>query len=194
MTASPPPYPWRPGKEKNAYDPLCIPAGLVPISGARRTSRCPFFLASTVTVFLHFLIMTMMFNPHVPEIRGGATLAFIFQLGVFVITTFAILFMISIHQMLLKKRKKELGLYTILGMEKKHISLILFWENAIQTTASLALGLILGFVGGQLMWMILLRMLNSPDGLPYTFSLTALTAQPSSFSDYLSSQLRFPCS
>jgi len=145
-------------------------------SNLRRTQNVtlPFFLASTVTVFLHFLIMTMMFNPHVPEIRGGATLAFIFQLGVFVITTFAILFMISIHQMLLKKRKKELGLYTILGMEKKHISLILFWENAIQTTASLALGLILGFVGGQLMWMILLRMLNSPDGLPYTFSLTAL--------------------
>lgn len=145
-------------------------------SNLRRTQNVtlPFFLASTVTVFLHFLIMTMMFNPHVPEIRGGATLAFIFQLGVFVITTFAILFMISIHQMLLKKRKKELGLYTILGMEKKHISLILFWENAIQTTASLALGLILGFVGGQLMWMILLRMLNSPDGLPYTFSLRAL--------------------
>lgn len=145
-------------------------------SNLRRTQNVtlPFFLASTVTVFLHFLIMTMMFNPHVPEIRGGATLAFIFQLGVFVITTFAILFMISIHQMLLKKRKKELGLYTILGMEKKHISLILFWENAIQTTTSLALGLILGFVGGQLMWMILLRMLNSPDGLPYTFSLTAL--------------------
>ena len=134
----------------------------------------PFFIASTVTVFLHFLIMTMMFNPHVPEIRGGSTLAFIFQLGVFVITTFAILFMISIHQMLLKKRKKELGLYTILGMEKKHISLILFWENTLQTLASLVLGLALGWIGGRLMWMILLRMLNSPNGLPYAFSWTAL--------------------
>ncbi len=134
----------------------------------------PFFIASTVTVFLHFLIMTMMFNPHVPEIRGGATLAFIFQLGVFVITTFAILFMISIHQMLLKKRKKELGLYTILGMEKKHISLILCWENWIQTLASLGLGLLLGLVGGRLIWMILLRILNSPNGLPYAFSWTAL--------------------
>ena len=131
-------------------------------------------IASTVTVFLHFLIMTMMFNPHVPEIRGGATLAFIFQLGVFVITTFAILFMISIHQMLLKKRKKELGLYTILGMEKKHISLILCWENWIQTLASLGLGLLLGLVGGRLIWMILLRILNSPNGLPYAFSWTAL--------------------
>ena len=67
----------------------------------------PFFIASTVTVFLHFLIMTMMFNPHVPEIRGGTTLAFIFQLGVFVITTFAILFMISIHQMLLKSGRRN---------------------------------------------------------------------------------------
>ena len=134
----------------------------------------PFFIASTVTVFLHFLIMTMMFNPHVPEIRGGTTLAFIFQLGVFVITTFAILFMISIHQMLLKKRKKELGLYTILGMEKKHISLILFWENTLQALASLVLGLALGWIGGRLMWMILLRMLNSPNGLPYAFSWTAL--------------------
>lgn len=134
----------------------------------------PFFIASTVTVFLHFLIMTMMFNPHVPEIRGGATLAFIFQLGVFVITTFAILFMISIHQMLLKKRKKELGLYTILGMEKKHISLILCWENWIQTLASLGLGLLLGLVGGRLIWMILIRILNSPNGLPYAFSWTAL--------------------
>ena len=134
----------------------------------------PFFIASTVTAFLHFLIMTMMFNPHVPEIRGGATLAFIFQLGVFVITTFAILFMISIHQMLLKKRKKELGLYTILGMEKKHISLILCWENWIQTLASLGLGLLLGLVGGRLIWMILLRILNSPNGLPYAFSWTAL--------------------
>ena len=134
----------------------------------------PFLIASTVTVFLHFLIMTMMFNPHVPEIRGGATLAFIFQLGVFVITTFAILFMISIHQMLLKKRKKELGLYTILGMEKKHISLILCWENWIQTLASLGLGLLLGLVGGRLIWMILLRILNSPNGLPYAFSWTAL--------------------
>ena len=94
----------------------------------RRTQNVtlPFFIASTVTVFLHFLIMTMMFNPHVPEIRGGSTLAFIFQLGVFVITTFAILFMISIHQMLLKKRKKELGLYRSWEWEKKHISWILF--------------------------------------------------------------------
>ena len=82
--------------------------------------------------------------------------------------------MISIHQMLLKKRKKELGLYTILGMEKKHISLILCWENWIQTLASLGLGLLLGLVGGRLIWMILLRILNSPNGLPYAFSWTAL--------------------
>lgn len=73
-----------------------------------------------------------------------------------------------------KKRKKELGLYTILGMEKKHISLILCWENWIQTLASLGLGLLLGLVGGRLIWMILLRILNSPNGLPYAFSWTAL--------------------
>lgn len=141
-----------------------------------RTVTLPYFLANTLTILLYYLVLNLMLNPNVANLPGGSILDFIFSLGVVVISIFSAVFMISISQMLLKRRKKELGLYTVLGLEKKHIALIVFWENGLQILAALVFSIGLGIIGGRLIWMLLLRILETPEALPYVFSFQAISA------------------
>ena len=64
---------------------------------------------------------------------GGSSTAAMMGLGVFVIGLFAVLFLFYTNSFIMKRRKKEIGLYNILGMEKRHIANILF-RDAVSYT------------------------------------------------------------
>jgi putative ABC transport system permease protein len=89
--------------------------------------------------------------------------------------TFVIAFlMVYANQFLIKRRKKELGLYMTLGMGRMKISLILFLETLLTGVVSLVVGLAIGFIGSHFLSIITAKMfLVNLEEFRFMFSLEA---------------------
>jgi putative ABC transport system permease protein len=105
---------------------------------------------------MHFISV----NEGLNKMPGGSNLKAILGLGIYVIGFFSVIFLFYTNSFLIKRRKKELGLYNILGMEKKHIAKVLFWETILVAFISMILGLLWGIAVSKLMFMVLLKILN----------------------------------
>ena len=81
-------------------------------------------------------------------------------MGCFVTAVFAVIFLFYTHSFLIKQRKKEMGLYNILGMEKRHLGYILACETLYILGISLAAGLGIGLLMDKLLFLILLKMFD----------------------------------
>lgn len=82
------------------------------------------------------------------------------SVSVFVSFILALL-IIYASRFLIKRRNKEFGIYLTLGMSKRKISLILFFETLIIGILSLAVGLGVGFILSQLMSIIVANMFEA---------------------------------
>lgn len=84
------------------------------------------------------------------------------------------IFLLYTNSFLIKRRKREFGLYHVLGMEKKHLAITLFWESAYVLVISLLAGVIAGIVLDKLMFMLLIRMLGFSVPLGFFISPRAI--------------------
>lgn len=96
------------------------------------------------------------------------------KVGVVMTGIFAGVFLLYTNGLLIRQRKKELGLYTIFGLEKKHIAKVLILESMLLTTAGLVAGIVLGIVLGKLFFLVLLKLLHLDSGLTFQFLTEAL--------------------
>ena len=120
----------------------------------------PFILTSICMVMMFYIVGSIANNPDILLLRGGEMLAQLLSFGIVIIGIFAIIFLLYTNGFLVKHRKKEFGLYSILGMEKKHISKILLYETLIVYLLSLIVGLILGMLFDKLVFMLVVNMLG----------------------------------
>ena len=97
----------------------------------------------------------------------GDSVGFILELGVYVIGIFAVIFLFYTNSFLIKRRKKELGLYNILGMEKRHIAKTMFLENLYISVFSLIVGILSGVLLSKLMFMLLFKLLKFTVNVPF---------------------------
>lgn len=95
------------------------------LKGNRRV-YLPYLLSSVGIIMMFYSINALGRGIDEEALYGGTTVASMMGLGVFVIGLFAVLFLFYTNSFIIKRRKKELGLYNILGMEKRHIAHILF--------------------------------------------------------------------
>lgn len=86
---------------------------------------------------------------------GDGNLSILLGLAKNVIGIFSVIFLFYTYSFLMKRRKKELGLLNILGMEKKHIAKVLFVENVYLLLSSLIVGLLSGLLFNKLIFMLL---------------------------------------
>jgi putative ABC transport system permease protein len=77
-----------------------------------------------------------------------------------VIAIFSVIFLFYTNSFLIKRRKKEFGLFNILGMEKKHIAKIMFWESLFTAVASIGVGLAAGILLSKLMILLLFKIIS----------------------------------
>lgn len=111
--------------------------------GIRKNKRMyvPFILTCTGMVMMYYIILFLAVSDTLSSVTGVETLRSIFSLGSWVIAIFAAIFLFYTNSFLLRRRKKEFGLYNILGMGKANIARILVWETLIVAAISMALGL-----------------------------------------------------
>ena len=94
----------------------------------------------------------------------------ILRLGIGVIGIFAVIFLFYTNSFIIKRRKKELGIYNILGMEKRHIAKILSKEAFFTAIIAIGGGLVTGVLFHKLACMLLYRMIGFNGGITFSFS------------------------
>ena len=126
----------------------------------------PFLFTAILTVACFFIMMSTSQSPTLP---GGETTRIIMYLGDIVVALFSVIFLYYTNSFLIKRRKKGLGLYNILGLEKRHIAKVLCWETVLSGLISIGLGLGLGALLDRLMYLLLLNLLHFDVSMTYTF-------------------------
>lgn len=141
-------------------------------SNIRKNSRLylPYLLACICTVAMFYIMLFISTNNGLGNMAGADSLILILRLGSIVIGIFSVILLFYTNGFLMKQRKRELGLYNILGMEKKHIARILLAECLYVATLSLSLGLGAGILFSKLVLMLLLNLVNFP--IPFGFQIS----------------------
>ena len=119
----------------------------------------PNILSGIGLTAVFYIILTLSKDERLSEVRGGSYLPTIMSLGVIVIALLSFILVLYTNSFLMKQRNQEFGLYNVLGMEKRHIEKILFWEMAICAICVLVGGLLTGMLLYKLCVLLICRML-----------------------------------
>ena len=152
------------------------------LSGMRknRSIYYPYILTAVLTTAMMYIMGSLQ---QITTDYSG-TLAFSLQLGIVVTSVFSVIFLFYTNSFLMRRRKKEFGLYNILGMEKRHLARLLLWETALMLLLSLVLGLAVGVLLDKLMHLLLSHLVGqavsltfavSPGAMRYTAVLISIT-------------------
>ncbi|MEL7649030.1 MAG: ABC transporter permease [Sedimentibacter sp.] len=120
----------------------------------------PYMITCISSVAMFYIMRMISLNEGIKEMPGSYSVTTILMLGTIVIGIFSAIFLFYTNSFLMKRRKKEIGLYNILGMEKKHIARILFFETSITGAATICLGLLWGILFSKLIFMFMFRLLH----------------------------------
>ena len=134
----------------------------------------PYLLTCIFTVMLFYALGAIAKNNGLAQIRGGTALPVVMGWVTAVAGGFALIFLFYTNSFLIKQRKKELGLYQVLGMDKKNLSVMMLWETLITGAVSLGAGLLLGLALGKLMFLVLLKIIHFSVPLDFAVEPEAL--------------------
>lgn len=134
----------------------------------------PYLIACIVTVMMMCIMILLEGDRGLKTIEGGQSVAATLMFGCIVIAVFSLIILVYINSLLIKQRKKEFALYNILGMEKRHISKVLFWENTYTALISIISGLVLGTVFSKLLQLILMKIIGGDISFNMDISFSVL--------------------
>ncbi|MDF2843159.1 MAG: putative ABC-type transport system involved in lysophospholipase biosynthesis, permease component [Herbinix sp.] len=135
----------------------------------------PYILTSLGMVMMFYIISFLSYTPVLDHMRGGPNLKMIMGLGSWVIGIFAVIFLFYTNSFLLRGRKKEFGLYNILGMGKFNIGRILLWESIMIGVFSLVIGLFMGVILSKFAELGLVNIIFEDINYDFHVSKAALT-------------------
>jgi putative ABC transport system permease protein len=140
-----------------------------------KTTFFPFGLSCGTMIALFYMLLSVNEQTlRTTDFYGGTTMSEILGLGLWVCGIFSVLVIFYTNGFLLKRRNKELGLYSVLGMEKRHIGRILFWEIIFTGGISLLVGLLGGMLFSRLMFLILLNLLSLSTSFKFEISVSGI--------------------
>ena len=143
--------------------------------GMRQNRRffVPYLLALAGLTAAFYVMSALCADPGVMTMRGFAYVMVMMQIGMIVAGILSTVLLLYINSFLMKQRKKELGLYNILGMGKGNIAWIQCWESLYTAVLGIGGGLILGVALHKLATMALVSLLKFSIPFSAAFSLSA---------------------
>lgn len=136
----------------------------------------PYVLASIGIVAMFYIIWFLATNQGLQKLDGNQYISMVMGLGGVIIGLFSVIFLFYINSFLMKQRRKEIGLYNILGMEKRHIGRILFTENFITSVISIVVGLACGILFSKLVFMTVCKIMNATTPIKFGISGISIIA------------------
>ena len=147
---------------------------LTNIKNNRRT-YVPYLLTCIITVMMFYIIYALTLNKGLNGVPGEVTFRMMLDIGVGIVAIFSVIFLFYTNSFLIKQRKKEIGIYNVLGLGKRHITKMLGFEMLITVAVSFAGGLIGGILFGKLVFLVLLRILHFDIGMSFAIEPVSYT-------------------
>lgn len=141
----------------------------------------PYLAAGIFAAFTYFVFSSILHNDLMETLPKSGYVWLLLTIGKGLLGIILLLFLIYANSFLIKRRKKEIGLYSLLGLEKKHIGMMLLWETLMLYAVVMAGGILLGVVLSKLLFLILLKMSSLPVDVEFVFTLGAFTETLSYF-------------
>lgn len=135
-----------------------------------------YFVSMVFSIVVFYTFNSIRYNEQVIHMVGEMTFIML-KVGAIAIAIFSAIFMGYSHSFFTKKRKKEIGLYALLGLERKQIARMLYFENLLMGLGALIVGIIMGSLFSKLLIMLFLRLMGhfvrvdfaiSPQAILYT--------------------------
>lgn len=117
----------------------------------------PYILTSIFAIAMYYIVSSLSYNK---GLENHETISTFMSMGQYVIIIFAAIFLFYANSFIIKRRKREISLYNILGMEKRHLMIMMFFETCMISVVSIMIGLIVGILFSQLMYLILINMMH----------------------------------
>lgn len=121
----------------------------------------PRILAEAGLLGCFYILFTLALDQRLSEALGGAYLEFFMMMGAVLIGLLSFILILYINRFLMKQRKSEYGLYNVLGMEKRHITRVLFRESLYTSLISVVLGIVFGILFYKLSSLLICRLLQA---------------------------------
>lgn len=134
----------------------------------------PFAIAVILTTMILYSFIALATTPHLEASYGGRTARSVLGFGSFVVQLVVIILVAYANGYVMKNRSKELGLYSVLGMEKKHLLVMTLWELLFFYILTVGAGLGLGLLFDPLIFALLLKCMGLPVVIQSTFQIGAV--------------------
>lgn len=134
----------------------------------------PFALSVILTTMILYSFIALASTPHLEVSYGGRTARSVLGFGSFVVQLVVIIVVAYANGYVMKNRSKELGLYSVLGMEKKHLLVMTLWELLFFYILTVGAGLGLGLLFDRLIFALLLKCMGLPVVIQSTFQIGAV--------------------
>ncbi|MGE1163823.1 ABC transporter permease [Peribacillus simplex] len=142
---------------------------------ARNLSQYFLYIASMVfSIIIYFTFVTLKYSDTIAEQTASSQKLGSLMSGAAVILIFFVaIFIAYSNSFFMKKRKKEVALYALLGVRNRQIGFMLFFENLLLGLVSLVVGILLGFLCSKGFMTILIYLMGYDVIAPFTFSGSA---------------------
>lgn len=134
----------------------------------------PYILSVIAAVAMFYIIQSLALNPGFENMLGFDTMNSILTFACWVVRIFLVIFLLYTNSFLIKQRRKEFGVYHMLGLEKKHLAITLFWESLGVLAIGLFAGILFGMLLDKLLYAVLIRMLGFSVPLGFFVSPLAI--------------------
>lgn len=146
--------------------------------GIRRNGKLyiPYILTCSLMVMIFYIVNFLSDNPLLDGMRGGEMMKQMMTIGVIIMVVFSAIFLFYTNSFLIKSRKREFGLYNILGMGKRNLARIMTWETLMVYLMSMALGVGAGILFSKLAELIAVKIIRGEAQYQFSVSGTAVAA------------------
>ena len=133
----------------------------------------PYIFSAIFTIASFYILTSLSLGSNLDKLpQGISATKQVLSLGVIVIAIFSAIFLFYTYSFLIKRRVREFGLYSVLGMTKKQIARILILETIFIAVITLVFGLAFGLLFDKLMLLVLLKLFTA--GVSFGFVITPI--------------------
>lgn len=134
----------------------------------------PYLFSCGALAAMYYILRFLTWNEVIQTVRGAAYLQVMMSIGCFVVALFSTVLLLYANSFVMKRRQKELGLYNILGLEKRHIATLCFWETVLCAAAVIPGGIAAGILLSKLILLLLLKLVQIPVQFGFSVSVQGM--------------------
>ena len=134
----------------------------------------PYALATILTITITYIFTSLTLNPHLNDLTGSDPIKMVLGMGLVIVALSSGIIVLYANSFVMKNRSKELGLYSMLGLEKRHLFSMILKETVILGFVTLLLGIGVGALFDKLIYAFLQRLIGESTGLVSTFQVVTI--------------------